>query len=110
MFTSDNNPFDPSKMAEMMKSADFSKMFDFTQFKGMDQSALFDAQKKNMDALVAAQQAAPAPEADAAEAATDADVAPSAEVPAEAAPAAEPAAAEGEATPAEPVEETTPDA
>lgn len=60
MFSNANNPFDPAKMAEMMKSADFSKMFDFTQFKGMDQSALFDAQKKNMESLVAAQQAAAA--------------------------------------------------
>ena len=58
MFSNANNPFDPAKMAEMMKSADFTKMFDFSQFKGLDQSALFDAQKKNMDALVAAQQAA----------------------------------------------------
>lgn len=60
MFNSDNNPFDPAKMVEMMKSADFTKMFDFSQFKGLDQSAMFDAQKKNMDALVAAQQAAAA--------------------------------------------------
>ena len=60
MFTADNNPFDPAKLAEMMKSADFTKMFDMTQFKGLDQSALFDAQKKNMDAMVAAQQAAAA--------------------------------------------------
>jgi phasin family protein len=58
MFSSDSNPFDPAKMAEMMKSADFTKMFDFSQFKGLDQSALFDAQNKNMDAMVAAQQAA----------------------------------------------------
>ena len=60
MFNADNNPFDPAKMTEMMKSADFTKMFDLSQFKGRDQSALFDAQKKNMDALVAAQQAAAA--------------------------------------------------
>ncbi|MGB0410433.1 MAG: phasin family protein [Pikeienuella sp.] len=60
MFNADNNPFDPAKMTEMMKSADFTKMFDLSQFKGLDQSALFDAQKKNMDALVAAQQAAAA--------------------------------------------------
>lgn len=58
MFTADNNPFDPAKLADMMKSADFTKMFDMSQFKGLDQSALFDAQKKNMDAMVAAQQAA----------------------------------------------------
>ena len=60
MFSSDNNPFDPAKLADMMKSADFTKMFDMSQFKSLDQSALFDAQKKNMDAMVAAQQAAAA--------------------------------------------------
>jgi phasin family protein len=60
MFGSGNNPFDPSKFADMFKSMDMSKMFDVSSFKGFDQSALFSAQQKNMDALVAAQQSAAA--------------------------------------------------
>jgi len=60
MFGSGNNPFDPSKFADMFKNMDVSKMFDVSSFKGFDQSALFAAQQKNMDALVAAQQTAAA--------------------------------------------------
>ena len=60
MFSSDNNPFDPSKFAEMFKTADMTKMFDVSAFKGMDAGALMDAQKKNMDAMMGAQQAAAA--------------------------------------------------
>jgi phasin family protein len=64
MFNADNNPFDPAKLAEMMKAPDFSKMFDPAnfgeQFKTADQTAMFAAQQKNMDALVAAQKAAAA--------------------------------------------------
>lgn len=64
MFNSENNPFDPAKLAEMMKAPDFSKLFDPAnfgeQFKSADQNALFEAQQKNMDALVAAQKAAAA--------------------------------------------------
>lgn len=60
MFGSGNNPFDPAKFAEMFKTTDMTKMFDISSFKGLDQSALFAAQQKNMDALVAAQQSAAA--------------------------------------------------
>ena len=60
MFKSDDNPFDPTRLADMMKSADFTRMFDLSQFAKLDQSALFEAQKQNMDALVEAQQAAAA--------------------------------------------------
>lgn len=68
MFTSDKNPFDPSRFAEMFMGKDMSKMFDLSAMKGfdlsamkgLDHAALMDAQKKNMDALMAAQQAAAA--------------------------------------------------
>lgn len=60
MFGSGNNPFDPSKFADMFKNMDVTKMFDVSSFKGFDQSALFAAQQKNMDALVQAQQSAAA--------------------------------------------------
>ncbi|MEM7547022.1 MAG: TIGR01841 family phasin [Pseudomonadota bacterium] len=60
MFGSGNNPFDPAKFSELFTSMDMSKFFDVSAYKGFDQSALFDAQQKNMDALVAAQQSAAA--------------------------------------------------
>lgn len=60
MFSSGSNPFDPSKFQEMFSSMDPSKFFDMSAIKGFDQSALFTAQKKNMDALVSAQKAAAA--------------------------------------------------
>ena len=60
MFGSGQNPFDPSVYAEMFKSMDMSKMFDPNAFKALDQSALAEAQKKNIDALISAQKAAAA--------------------------------------------------
>lgn len=60
MFGSGQNPFDPAVFADMFKSMDMSKMFDPNAFKALDQSALADAQKKNMDALISAQKAAAA--------------------------------------------------
>lgn len=60
MFGSGSNPFDPAKLSEMFGAMDPSKLFDMPAMKGFDQGALFDAQKKNMDALVAAQKAAAA--------------------------------------------------
>ncbi|MEX2519878.1 MAG: TIGR01841 family phasin [Paracoccaceae bacterium] len=60
MFKSGANPFDPSKFAEMFGSVDMKKFFDPSAMGGFDQSALFAAQKKNMDALVSAQKAAAA--------------------------------------------------
>lgn len=60
MFGPGANPFDPKLYAEMFKSMDMTKIFDPAAMKGFDQSALYDAQRKNMDALVAAQKAAAA--------------------------------------------------
>lgn len=58
MFSAGSNPFDPKKLTEMFTSMDFSKMFDASSIKGLDQGALFAAQQKNMDALLSAQKAA----------------------------------------------------
>lgn len=58
MFGKGSSPFDPSRFAEMFASADVTKLFDLTGLKGLDSSALFEAQRKNMDALVSAQKAA----------------------------------------------------
>ena len=52
------NPFDPAAMAEMMKSADLTKMMDPSRFAGFDAKALSDAQQRNMTALVEAQKTA----------------------------------------------------
>ena len=55
--------FDPEKFADMFKMPDFSKMFDQKMFEGFklpnfDPSMFMDSQKKNMEALIAANQAA----------------------------------------------------
>ncbi|MFV0472829.1 MAG: phasin family protein [Pikeienuella sp.] len=60
MFGSGSNPFDPAKLTEMLGAMDPTKLFDMNAMKGFDQGALFDAQKTNMDAHVAAQKAAAA--------------------------------------------------
>lgn len=60
MFKPGANPFDPSKITEMFGSVDMKKFFDPSAMGGFDQSALFAAQKKNMEALVSAQKAAAA--------------------------------------------------
>ena len=56
------NPFafDPEKIAEFFKQNDFTKAFADGKMPEVDHEALFAAQKKNMDALVAANQAAAA--------------------------------------------------
>ena len=51
-------PFTPEKMAELFKTADMTKMMEAMKVPGMDPSILIEAQKKNMDALMAANQAA----------------------------------------------------
>lgn len=58
----DNNPFafDTEKMMEFFKQNDFTKAFADGKFPQVDADALFAAQKKNMDALIAANQAAAA--------------------------------------------------
>lgn len=65
MFGDNAYAFDASKIADMFKPMDMTKMFDGatfdpTSFKGFDQAGLMAAQQKNMSALVAAQQAAAA--------------------------------------------------
>jgi phasin family protein len=51
-------PFDPEKMAEMFRMPDMMKMFEGYKMPGFDTTALMDTQKKNMEALIAANQAA----------------------------------------------------
>lgn len=55
--------FDPEKFADMFKMPDFSKMFDPKMMEGFklpnfDPSMFMDSQKKNLEALIAANQAA----------------------------------------------------
>lgn len=58
MFEKGMFPFDAEKMAEMFKMPDMSKMFEGMKMPGFDMQAMMDSQKKNMEALVAANNAA----------------------------------------------------
>ncbi|TVQ57048.1 MAG: phasin family protein [Rhodobacteraceae bacterium] len=58
MFEKGMFPFDAEKMAEMFKTPDMAKMFEGMKMPGFDMQAMMDSQKKNMEALVAANQAA----------------------------------------------------
>jgi phasin family protein len=60
MFDPKTFQFDAEKMTEFFKSNDFTKQFASMKMPGLDADALLQAQKKNMDALVAANQAAAA--------------------------------------------------
>ena len=60
MFALDTTPFDLSKMAEMFDTADFSKMFEMPEMDAMSGNALFDGQRKNVEAMIKAQQVASA--------------------------------------------------
>jgi len=60
MFALDNTPFDLSKMAEMFDASEFSKMFDMPELGAMNGNALFDGQRKNVDAMIQAQKVASA--------------------------------------------------
>lgn len=60
MFSHAKNPFDPARFAEMFTTGDFTKFFDVSAIKGVDAQAAVEAQRKNMDALLAAQHAAAA--------------------------------------------------
>ena len=53
-----NNFFDPSQFTELFKSYDMTKFFPTGQSPQLDPNALMEAQKKNMEALVAANQKA----------------------------------------------------
>jgi phasin family protein len=50
--------FDTEKFAEMFKTPDMGKVFEGFKMPGFDAQAIMDTQKKNMEALVAANQAA----------------------------------------------------
>jgi phasin family protein len=58
MFEKGMFPFDAEKINEMFKTPDFSKMFDSFKMPGFDLQGMMDHQKKNVEALVAANQAA----------------------------------------------------
>jgi phasin family protein len=60
MFDKSLFPFDPDKMMEMFKTPDFSKMMSEMKFPAVNTDELMNAQKKNMDALMAANKAAAA--------------------------------------------------
>lgn len=58
MFEKGMFPFDAEKMADMFKMPDMNKMFEGFKMPGFDATAMMDTQKKNMEALIAANQAA----------------------------------------------------
>lgn len=53
-------PFDADKMAEMFKAPDMNKLFESMNMPGVDAQAMIELQRRNMDALIAANQAAAA--------------------------------------------------
>lgn len=58
MFALDNTPFDLSKMAEMFEQNEFIKMFEMPEMGAMSGSALVDGPRKNIEAMMKAQQVA----------------------------------------------------
>ncbi len=50
--------FDPEAMKKLLESTDFTKMFEGVNPAGLDPKALWEAQQKNLDALVAANRSA----------------------------------------------------
>ncbi len=60
MFALDNSPFDLSKMAEMFEKNEFTKMFEMPEISAMNGNALVDGQRKNIEAMMKAQQVASA--------------------------------------------------
>jgi phasin family protein len=60
MFDPKTFQFDVEKMTDFFKTNDFTKQFANLKMPGLDPEALIQAQKKNMDALVKANQAAAA--------------------------------------------------
>jgi len=58
MFALDNTPFDLSKIAKMMDGSDFSNMFQMPEMGAVDGASLMDGQRKNVEALMKAQQVA----------------------------------------------------
>lgn len=60
MFDPKTFQFDAERMQEFFKTNEFAKQFAALRMPGLDPEALVEAQKKNMDALVKANQAAAA--------------------------------------------------
>ena len=60
MFDPKTFQFDVEKMQEFFKTNDFTRQFAGMNMPGLDADTIVEAQKKNMDALVAANQAAAA--------------------------------------------------
>ncbi len=60
MFALDNSPFDLSKMAEMFEKNEFTKMFEMPEISAMNGNALVEGQRKNIEAMMKAQQVASA--------------------------------------------------
>ncbi|CAN5631928.1 hypothetical protein BH23PSE1_BH23PSE1_17690 [soil metagenome] len=58
MFDPKTYQFDVEKMSEFFRANDFTKQFAGMKMPGLDTEALIEAQKKNMDALMRANQAA----------------------------------------------------
>lgn len=50
--------FDPDRMAEMFKAPDMMKMFEGMKMPGFDAGMMMESQRKNLEALMAANQAA----------------------------------------------------
>jgi phasin family protein len=60
MFEKNPFPFDAEKLSEMFKVPDMSKMFEGMKMPGFDMNAIMETQKKNVEALMAANRAAAA--------------------------------------------------
>ncbi len=60
MFALDNTPFDLSKMTEMFDNAEFTKMFQMPEMGAMSGAAMIDGPRKNVEAMMKAQQVASA--------------------------------------------------
>lgn len=60
MFALDNTPFDLSKMTEMFDKSDLTKMFQMPEMGAMSGNAMIDGPRKNVEAMMKAQQVASA--------------------------------------------------
>ena len=60
MFSIDKIPFDLSKMTEMFSNSDFTKMFEMPEMGAMSGNAIIDGPRKNVEAMIKAQQLASA--------------------------------------------------
>ncbi len=60
MFSIDKTPFDLSKMTEMFSNSDFTKMFEMPEMGAMSGNAMIDGPRKNVEAMIKAQQLASA--------------------------------------------------